>query len=149
MRQKELTKLSPALRPHSLVKTSCDDALALFLIHLAEQVKESFYVMAVKFAVLYRDCLISYRRQTQLEELGQQSRCLASVGDVIDAEAESLLLSAEDLPDICNYFMVNYMSQFTGELWAPEKPDLEQLVESLCEWLWAQNLTSTHLIRQK
>lgn len=128
------------MRPHSLVKTSCDDALALFLIHLAEQVKESFYVMAVKFAVLYRDCLISYRRQTQLEELGLQSRCLASVSDVIDAE---------DLPDICNYFMINYMSQFTGELWAPDKPDLEQLVESLCKWLWAQNLTSTHLIRQK
>ena len=37
---------------------TCDQAFAEYLVYLAARVSESFYIRALKFVVLYRDCVI-------------------------------------------------------------------------------------------
>ena len=55
---------------------------------------------------------------------------------------DSALLS-DELPGICNEFIINYLPQFSNELWLPDLKDLTQLVECLCEWLFEQKMTTS------
>ena len=102
---------SPGIMPTSATNSFCsyDEALALFLICLASQVKESFYIKAVKFVLLYRDCFLSLQEASSAKL--RHKATLRAAGNEQQNEDSALL--SDELPGICNEFVVNYLPQFS------------------------------------
>ena len=85
---------------------TCDQALARFLIFVSQHVRESFYIKATKFVLLYRDC---YRRVNEVLDDNQSPS--KPDKDLTDEDLR-FVTPAEHLPIICNSFMIPYLGSF-------------------------------------
>ena len=89
--------------------------------------------------MLYRDCFLSLQKESSAK--ARNKATLRAAGDEYQ-NGDSAFLS-DELPGICNEFVINYLPQFSKELWLPDLKDLTQLVECLCEWLFEQKMTTS------
>ncbi len=104
------------------VSKKCDEAFAEYLACLADVVVPDYYKGAVKFVLLYRECLNEY---------GKRLESLKPPGELAIAED-----SSEKVPEISNEFLGVCMD---GKTMAPE--EAIQRTHHLCVWLFVRGYT--------
>lgn len=108
-------------------KSKCDLVLAEYLHKVSKLVRAEYLIKILKFVFLYRECLnIIYSEKAA----------------VIDKNKEyTQLFTAEDSPDICNEFVVEFI-EGKSKLFQINEEEANDLTNNFCQWLYDNNYTS-------
>ena len=92
-------------------QVSCDEVLATYLVHVAKKVNKDYYVVLLKLVLLYRECFnsLATRLSEEKKKLAQILILQLHHGPVLQNAEYSMVNNAEQLPDVSNEFMTNYL----------------------------------------
>ena len=119
----------------------CDEIFAEYLGYIAQNVKEAYYKEALKFVLLYRECLNHYH--SQLSEGKKKLPDILAMQPPAAIKGESktefcLENNAEQVPDISNEFLAAYLPKTKVEI---KQEDSKELTYHLCCWLFLNTYT--------
>ena len=56
-------------------------------------------------------------------------------------------LTADNIPDLSNQFVLVYCSRLEGDPALPSRKDLIHLTEQMCQWFYENQISSSRLLR--
>ena len=133
---------------------NCEQIFTLYLREFSSLVNETYYKKLMTFVLLFRDCLNIYgwqkRAENEVKEYYGQFDYDRKLKEKLESFDQMKVLNeytavnnGEFAPEIANEFVtVFYDETINGHLTRPEVIDLTQ---HLCSWLFAQKLTCSKL----
>lgn len=142
----EETKKEEEVRVNKRTHT-CDEIFSEYLGFIAKRINKKYYIKLIMFVLFFREC--TNRNSAKLKE---DSRKMPK--DLFPPMETQVILSnsveedycathnAEQLPDVSNDFIVNYMKDKKKHIPNPEAMDLTQ---NFCHWLYINGYTCAKL----
>ncbi len=124
----------------------CDEIFAEYLASVSRKVNKDYYKKVVMFTILLRECV-----NESADKLNEEKKSLpANLFPVNEARAAMdnkgkdycAMNNAEQVPDVSNDFIMNYLEQKDPAMETQEAIDL---IQNLCHWLFINGYTCSKI----
>jgi hypothetical protein len=117
---------------------TCDEAFYQYINYVKNLTNKNYFVLVMKFVLLFRECLNISRNKELLNELENG----------INARREySALRNPETVPEICNEFVTDYLenNDYFGINSERDRNEIIELIQHFCTWLYMNGYTMSRL----
>ncbi len=113
--------------------SNCDEIFSFYLHDVSKSVNDEFFKKILKFIVLYREYLnIFYEEMTKTKS------------NVWIGFNYSQIFNANDVPDISNHFVTEFLNSDNGYFGFSKKEAIE-FTNNFCKWLYDNSYTCSKL----
>lgn len=112
--------------------STCDEQFAQYLKEVSNKTNKGYYCFIMKFVTLFRECINNVKKGA------------VDVTKITNDKSEySQLYAAENAPDLCNDFIVEFMEP--NDYYGLDTNELIEAIQHLCYWLYMNNYTTSRL----
>lgn len=133
--EKEIAQISEEKQKN---EKTCDEAFYQYLNYIKNLTNKNYFVLALKFAILFRECLNISRHK----EVNSNSE------NGVDSKKEyTAIKNAETVPEICNEFVTDYLENnyYFGITSERDRNEIIELIQHFCTWLYLNGFTQSRL----
>ena len=113
---------------NSIETPNCDDMLLTFIRDVSKKTNKPYFQFIFKFILLFREFYNQAKRKSESK----------------DEEYEyTQFNNAENLPDFCNDFIVEYMEPY--DYFGLDTGELIEIIQYFCFWMYSNGYTSSRL----
>ena len=123
---------------------TCDDIFAEYLNFVARKTRKEYYAKALSFAFLFRECVNEAGERLNEEKKLLPQELFPINGGVGKNEDYCLTNNAEQVPDVSNEFITNFLSEKKLDALFPSTEAID-LTQNLCHWLFINGYTCSKL----
>ena len=119
--------------PLKKVNSPCIDGLFyLYLREFSKKTNKNYFWFLLKFVVLFREFINQKKNEYTRKE-----------AETEDKKEYTQLYNAENIPDICNDFYIEFMEP--KNFFGLNQNELIEVIQHYCYWLYSQKYTQAHL----
>lgn len=111
--------------------SKCEEVFSYYIFKVSRHVKQEFFARILKFIILFRECLnVNYKDRVK--------------GTENISTDYSELMTAEDVPDISNEFVTEYLCTDACQF-DFQRDEAIDFTQNFCQWLYDNNYTCSKL----
>ena len=126
-------------------KKCCDDVFGEYLGTIARKVRKEYYARILSFVLLLREC-VNQNSKKLLEDRKLLPGHLFPKNDGCDHPSRDYCCTnnAEQVPDICNEFVLGYFEEKKMCI-EMDTPEAVELTQNMCHWMFINGYTCSKI----
>jgi hypothetical protein len=130
-------EIAPNSEERAKSEKSCDEAFYQYLIYTKNLTNKNYFVLALKFVILFRECL-NISRQKEID---------SNLENGVNLKEYTAVRNAETVPEICNEFVTEYLenNDYFGIISDRDRNEVIELIQHFCTWLYLNGYTQSRL----
>ena len=109
---------------------NCDEVFFEYMKDISTKCKQSYFIFAFKFVVLFRECINKFK-----------------INDIDKTKDYTEVYNSDQVPDLCNEFITEFMENcdYFGLNSDDYKNEFIEIIQHFCFWLFDNGYTTSRL----